>query len=71
MADMVEIIHWLDRERVTIIVESGPFILFGIAWIVMRQGGAAQPPTGHRNFENEPPRGGRPLAMPKVLERTP
>ena len=68
---MVEVIHWLDRERVTIVVESGPFILFGIAWLVLRQRRGAQPPLRHRDFEDEPPKGGRPLSMPKVLERTP
>ena len=68
---MAEVIHWLDRERVTIIVEGGPFILFGIAWLALWQCGSAQPPSRHRDFEREPPKGGRPLPMPKVLERTP
>jgi hypothetical protein len=71
MADMVEVIHWLDSERITIIVESGPFILFGIAWLALWQRGGAQPRLRPRDLGDEPPRGGRPLAMPKVLERTP
>ena len=68
---MVELTHWFDRERVTIIIESSPFILFGIAWLALWQRGGAQPPLRHRDFEDEPPKGGRPVPMPKVLERTP
>ena len=33
---MAEVMQWLDRERVAIIVESGPLILLGIAWLALQ-----------------------------------
>lgn len=33
---MVEVVHWLNTERLAIIIEGGPFILLGLAWLALQ-----------------------------------
>jgi len=73
LTNMIEILRWLDMERVAIFLWCGPFFLFGMAWLAMRPRRGIKPRPWHRDFEEPPPMGGRPLSrrplpMPKVLE---
>jgi hypothetical protein len=66
---MAEAVHWLDGERIGIVLECGPLILLGIAWLALRPS-TTQFILTHDDSEQQLLKGRRVLPMSTVPERT-